>query len=301
MKIAVDIGGTNTRIAHIEKENNKILIIKQEDILTKDISSQEELLKLIDNFSNKNISGLAIAIAGKIINDEVRLTNNHLYLKKNEIEEHYNNEIEITLINDLEGIAYSLSTISKGFILPINTKEQLNLEENIGIIAPGTGLGEAYIRNGEVLASEDGHLKFFPSDSFELNMLKYFIDEKELSYETFLSGEGLVRIYKYFFQLIFNKELTEGILPELITHGAVEDMENENDDNLAIHTIKAFINILKNECENVYCRNNNQGSIVLTGNILNFLYPFLKNLDTPFPLYLLREKDPALYGLGLFL
>jgi glucokinase len=70
----------------------------------------------------------------------------------------------------------------------------------MAVVAPGTGLGEAYlIREGagyRAYPSEGGHADFAPTDTQQAELLRYLLKRFEhVSYERVCSGLGLPNIY----------------------------------------------------------------------------------------------------------
>ena len=73
---------------------------------------------------------------------------------------------------------------------------------NAAVISPGTGLGEAGLYWDGVkhcpFASEGGHAEFGPRNELEIELVNYLEDRLDrVSYESVLSGPGLVNIYKF--------------------------------------------------------------------------------------------------------
>jgi glucokinase len=73
---------------------------------------------------------------------------------------------------------------------------------NAALIAAGTGLGEALLHNvnGRFMPSpsEAGHADFAPRNLRELALAEFFMRERDrVEVETFLSGPGLVNVYRF--------------------------------------------------------------------------------------------------------
>jgi glucokinase len=72
----------------------------------------------------------------------------------------------------------------------------------IAIVAPGTGLGEAYLvwdgSHYRACASEGGHADFAPNNQLEIDLLCYLQDRfGHVSYERVCSGQGIANIYAF--------------------------------------------------------------------------------------------------------
>lgn len=311
MLVTVDIGGTNTRIAQIAENNNFPEIIRIEKYLTKDIATQQGLLEALDDFSQKKITRLSLGVAGPILDDTVSLTNFPLKIIKKEIEDYYHNQIQVSLINDLEATAYSLFVMSEEKTRQLyGKKKSLNLRENIALMTPGTGLGEAYILKETVFSSEGGHCAFAPTDNEETALLSYYLNKgEELSYESLLSGKGFVNIYKYLWHKKYKESYKGNITSMEITKKA---LENSHREAIEWQTLSLYLKILGQEGKNLILKAKALGGLVLTGNILNYLEPIIEEtgylqeaFKTDFllkdtPIYLLKEPEPQLYGLWYY-
>src|SRR5262249_36598606 len=74
---------------------------------------------------------------------------------------------------------------------------------NIAVIAPGTGLGEAFLTwdgtlGYEAHASEGGHTDFAPADDQQIALLRYLgKDATHVSWEHVCSGIGIPTLYHF--------------------------------------------------------------------------------------------------------
>ncbi len=316
--IAIDLGGTNTRMALMENQ----LLIKQHHLLTNSLKSINDLQYTINQLIPDNIDTLTIAIggAGPVIDEQLQLTNYPLIISKREIIEYFTNkykvQLEVYLLNDLEALGYSL------FILQDQDYQQIagpirkpELKGQLALIAPGTGLGEAYILKGEVYPSEGGHTPFAPTNREELELLTYYALKKiNLSYESLLSGTGLVKIYKLLYEQENSKPFKGQLTPESITKLVISDLKNKN--TLEYKAVKIFLHILGHEAKNMVLRLKATDGLFLGGNIVNYLLPLLEKTSyfhTAFlslkqqqkllgnvPIYLITLPDAQLYGLAYY-
>ena len=111
---------------------------------------------------------------------------------------------EVLLLNDLEAIATAVPLLNKKDLVTLN---QGVTEDHgtIAIIAPGTGLGAAFLiwtgTRYKACASEGGHTSFAPRNSQEINLLKFLQKRySHVSFERICSGGQLPNIYDFFLQ-----------------------------------------------------------------------------------------------------
>ena len=316
--ITIDLGGTNTRMALMENQQ----VITEHHFLTKSIKTTADLLASINQLIPDDLDSLTIAIggAGPVIDEQLQLTNYPLKISRREIIEYFTSkykvQLEVYLLNDLEALGYSLFSLKdqdyQQIAGPIRKPE---LKGQLALIAPGTGLGEAYLLKGEVYPTEGGHTPFAPTNKEELELLTYYaLKRTNLSYESLLSGTGLVKIYKVLYEQENNKPFKGQLTPESITKLIISDLKNKN--TLEYKTIKIFLHILGQEARNMVLRLKATDGLFLGGNIANYLLPLLEKTSyfhTAFlsqkqqqklldnvPIYLITLPDAQLYGLAYY-
>ena len=106
------------------------------------------------------------------------------------------------LMNDLEAVASGLPFLGRTDLANLN-RGRPDPEGPVAIIAPGTGLGEAFItREGplhRVHPSEGGHADFAPTDESQVGLLEHLLKRFDhVSYEDVCSGIGIRNIHEYF-------------------------------------------------------------------------------------------------------
>lgn len=109
------------------------------------------------------------------------------------------------LLNDLEAIACGIPILSPDDLHTLNRGEA-DPHGAIAVIAPGTGLGEAYLTwEGEGAAaryrahpSEGGHADLAPHTPLQLELVRYLMERfGHVSCERACSGMGLPNIYAF--------------------------------------------------------------------------------------------------------
>ena len=109
------------------------------------------------------------------------------------------------LINDLEAIASGIPILSSDDLHTLN-QGTVDPEGAIAVIAPGTGLGEAYLTwegqgaHGRYRAhpSEGGHADLAPHSPLQLDLVRYLMERfGHVSCERACSGMGIPNIYDF--------------------------------------------------------------------------------------------------------
>jgi glucokinase len=96
------------------------------------------------------------------------------------------------LLNDLEAIANAVPGLRPEDVEMLSAGQPVE-RANIAVLAPGTGLGEAFLtwEGGEYRAhsSEGGHADFAPADEIQMRLLAFMRQRFDhVSYEHVCSG-----------------------------------------------------------------------------------------------------------------
>jgi glucokinase len=107
----------------------------------------------------------------------------------------------VRLLNDLQAIGYGVPSLGADDLHTLNEGQPVQ-GGAVAIIAPGTGLGEAFLtwdgRRYESHPTEGGHADFAPTDNLQAGLLQYLLERYDhVSYERVCSGLGLPNIYAY--------------------------------------------------------------------------------------------------------
>lgn len=191
--LALDVGGTNLRIALIEIKNKKPIIKKQKNFFTKKVKN---LATVINKF-NKNTSNACIGFAGPIVGNKAKLTNANLSVDLNKLKKETNLK-KVCLINDFHAIGYGVPFLNKSDLLVLNSGKGFNNNVQM-VVGPGTGLGKAYIIENKVYPCEGGLTSVGIENIDEYALLDYLKGKypEQIYYEDIVSGRGLLDIYDH--------------------------------------------------------------------------------------------------------
>jgi glucokinase len=139
-------------------------------------------------------------VAGPVIGGRVQLT----HLPWSLAEEPLARDLGlkgVTLLNDLRAIAYAVPRLQAGEVHTIHAGKP-DPHGAMAVIAPGTGLGEAYLvwSGTEYIAcsSEGGHADFAPADEMQAELWRYvFRQHGHVPCEHVCSGRGIPVIYDF--------------------------------------------------------------------------------------------------------
>jgi glucokinase len=157
---------------------------------------------------------------------------------------------------------------------------------NIGVIAPGTGLGEAFLiwEDGQYRAhgSEGGHSDFAPADDLQIRLLRFMRERFDhVSYERVCSGLGIPHVYDFFGVDEFIPETAEvGARIAAAADRTREIIKAAFDPTMPSLRCKAaidtVISIMGNEAGNLALKVMGTGGIYIAGGIPLHILPGLR-------------------------
>jgi glucokinase len=201
--VAIDIGGTHARFALAEVEEGRV--VRLGEVCTLKTAEHASLQTAWEAFGATLARPLpaaaAIAIAGPVQGEVLKLTNNPWIIRPASLPEQLGAE-RYTLVNDFGAVAHAVARLGdEHFSHLCGPDRPLPREGVISIVGPGTGLGVAQLlRRGaacHVIETEGGHIDFAPLDSLEDRILTQLRQRyRRVSVERVASGMGLTNLYE---------------------------------------------------------------------------------------------------------
>lgn len=201
--VAIDIGGTHARFAPAEVEAGRVLSLGDPCTLrTGDYPGLPEAWEEFRRQTGAGIaSGTAIAFAGPVGGEVLKLTNNEWLLRPDSIA----GELGVSrcrIVNDFGAVAHAVAHLPASELWHLCGPDAPLPEEGlISIVGPGTGLGVAMLlrRQGRnhVIETEGAHTDFAPLDEVEDRILAFLRQRYgRVSVERVVSGTGLANIHE---------------------------------------------------------------------------------------------------------
>jgi glucokinase len=200
MILAGDIGGTNARLAYFQPQNGHLQLVSERVFPSREHRELGEIVTRFVDESGTRPEAACFGIAGPVRNGRVETSNLPWVIEQARLA----NQIHLPatlLINDLEASAWGIGALDQADLIPLNHVSGVPVG-NQGVIAPGTGLGEAGLfwdgTRHLVFACEGGHTDFAPQGELQIELLR-FLQARfgHVSYERILSGPGLVNVYEF--------------------------------------------------------------------------------------------------------
>jgi glucokinase len=195
--LVADVGGTNTRIAlgGADGRLGNLRTVKNDDV--KDLTTilADALAAAVP--SRPRLA--ALAVAGPVDGDEVRLTNRAWKFSRSELCRALELD-ELVVANDFLAVAHALPVLAAADLLPLEA-HGASLDGNLLACGPGTGFGvAALVRGGRepvALASEAGHMRLGAATAEEARVIARLArDRGAVAVEDVLSGNGLVAAHQ---------------------------------------------------------------------------------------------------------
>jgi glucokinase len=198
-----DVGGTHARFALAEIEEGRVLTL-DEPVTLKTAEHASFQLAWQEFGKRKQIdlpNELALAFAGPVGGDLLKLTNNPWVIRPSLIKERLDVD-RYVVVNDFGAVAYAVATLPDDQFRHICGPDRpLPSEGVISIVGPGTGLGVAALLRKpdhyDVIETEGGHVDFAPLDGLEDRILTELRRNfRRVSVERIASGRGLWNLYE---------------------------------------------------------------------------------------------------------
>lgn len=195
-----DIGGTKTVLALISPEQGVRQPLRQATFPSDDYESLEAVIADFLQETDTELVEAVFGVAGPVVGQKAQITNLPWVIDATVIAHRFNIET-VRLLNDLEAIAHAVPHLQADdlFVLNTGTPEP---EGALAVIAPGTGLGEAFLvwndRSYSAYPSEGGHAAFAPVTAEQTALLAYLQPKMGyVSFERVCAGIGIPNLYDF--------------------------------------------------------------------------------------------------------
>lgn len=320
MLLAGDIGGTKTVLALFEETTDDSL--SHPAAKTVFPSDRYDSLEAIiaEFLADKavSISAASFGVAGPVVGGQARITNLSWFIDTAVIRQQLG-ITAVALLNDLESIANAVPYLTPDADLAAINEGTAEPHGAIGVIAPGTGLGEAFLvwqgERYQAHPSEGGHASFSPNTAEQRDLLIYMEERfPHVSFERVCSGSGIPNLYNF---LRDSGRFTEP--PWLRDQLAAATDRTPIIVNTALAgkaeicaaVLNLFIEILAGEAANMALKVLATGGIYLGGGIPPRILPQLQNsrfmeifarkgrfsdLLARIPIHVIRNPEAGLFG-----
>ena len=200
MLLAADIGATKTVLALYSVENGPRHPVIEKELTTADYLNVDDLLQAFLQENDTPIDSAVLGIAAPVKGGRATMINLPWVTSENHLKDVLRTD-QVRLLNDLEATAHAIPILLDEDIHTLHPGTP-QPDAAIAVIAPGTGLGEAFLLpdNGgyRCYPSEGGHADFAPTGMIEIELLRHVSEKYDhVSWERVCSGPGLLNIYNF--------------------------------------------------------------------------------------------------------
>ena len=317
--LVADVGGTKLTMGLIDAHAVPLRIQAQESFKCADGANLTEFLTRFQHKYPHTPRVACIAGAGPVKEDVIAVTNLPWRIASDEIRRM---GYESTyLINDLVAHASAVPHLSGGQVHVL--QEGSPQDGPMGLIAAGTGLGEALIvRSGEryiVNPSEGGHCSFAPGDEEQIALLRFLHRTySHVSWERVVSGKfGFRHIAAFLLEQArtnASSDLKEAVATQEDLGSLIHE-KARGGDPMAMEVIRLFLKLYGAEAGNLALKGFTVGGLFLGGGVIRQLMPFVaqsawidsfcakgrfSQLMRDIPVRVILDQDNALLGAGYY-
>jgi glucokinase len=283
MLLAGDIGGTKTNLAVFASVDALRTPVREATFPSAQYASLELLVRDFLAQGDYQIQKACFGVAGPVIAGKAKITNLPWIMDEGTLQQELGIP-SVHLLNDLVATASGVPLLQADDLYTLNAGQPVK-HGTLAVIAPGTGLGEAFLiwdgTHYRTSPSEGGHVDFAPKNAFEIELLRYMLTRSDhVSYELVCSGMGLPHIYRYLRDVALLDEpeqLAQQIAdledptPLIVTSA----LDSKAPSPRCVATLETFVSILGAEAGNLMLKVLATGGIYLGGGIPPRILSFL--------------------------
>ena len=318
MILAGDVGGTKTLLGLFSRQASRPEPIAVQSFPTRnypDLSHVISAFSTHERVRGTRVRAAAFGVAGPVLGQTATLTNVSFRIDADEISRTFAIP-HVRLLNDLQAMAYSVTALSDSEVHVLQAGEP-KPGGHIGLIAAGTGLGEAAVYRTDAglfpAPTEAGHADWAARNERDVVVLRQLIARLgRAQVEDVLSGRGLVNLHR-------------------VTHqdGDCTAIDNDNDPNApalisnaalerrcagCVEALDIFVSAYGAEAGNLALRTVATGGLFVGGGIApkirsalidgRFMRAFLdkqpfREMLTKVPVKIILNPDAALLGAAI--
>lgn len=282
--LAGDIGGTKTNLAVFTVEDGPLAPIYEKKFASSSYAGLDAIINEFLAETDIQVKRACFGVAGPVVAGRAAITNLPWVIDAEQLQSSCGLKL-VHLINDLAATASAVPYLASDDLHTLNSGNAVS-NGAIAVIAPGTGLGEAFLTwNGSAYSahpSEGGHSDFAPGNEMELDLLRYLQGRYDhVSYEHICSGLGLPNIFDFLNEKEtypepqwLAEQLRQGDPVPVIVNAALDADKNCK---ICSATLDIFVSVLGAEAGNLALKVLATGGVYLGGGIPPRILKVLQN------------------------
>ena len=228
---------------------------------------------------------VCLGVAGPILDGMVRMTNRGWSISTAALQAGFGFKRAL-LRNDLVATAAGIPWLTPADLHELNPGERRH-GAAMAVLAPGSGLGEAFLVPHDELylpcPSEGGHASFAPRNAEQVELLTFMRTRHDhVSAEQVCSGLAIPGLFDF---AATTRPTPDWLRAELaqaadrtpvIVRAAIEAVQGGRPCDLALHTLRLFLDILADEAANLALKTLALGGVFLGGGLAARLLPLIE-------------------------
>lgn len=316
--LAGDIGATKTALALFRLDKGLQNPLAEDTVDNTSGSGFEDIVQTFLDGVDSRPEYACFGVAGPVGNNRVNMTNLDWSLSGDSLQQQLGIR-SVILVNDLVATAMGAVHLPSRSLFTLNAGKR-DPGGAVAVLAPGTGLGEAFlVKNRDrwlPVPSEGGHSSFAPADSMQRRLLQYMTKRySHVSTEMVCSGKWLPFLYAFLCEEQGTVNLLAGLEDPtpIIVEAALEDRARRGE-GAAADTLRLFVNILAAESANLALKVLATGGLYIGGGMPPRILPFLQGTDfmdffsrgdyadmlAAMPVHVILEPKTALFGAAAY-
>jgi glucokinase len=281
MLLAGDIGGTKTLLGLFDSATARPQPITVRSFGTLDFDDLPTMIAEFLRMTNPSasspgaIDAACFGVAGPVIDESAQLTNVPWRVDARQAAARFGLS-RVSLLNDLEAMAYGVTVLRESEVHVLQEGEAMR-GGNIGLIAAGTGLGQALLHNidGHFVpsASEGGHADFAARTEREMTLVRHLTARfGRADVEHVISGRGFFNLHPiaHHQPCVGGVDLDDPNAPAVISRAALERRCAG-----CVETLEMFVEAYGAESGNLALRTVSTGGLFVGGGIAPKILPAL--------------------------
>ena len=285
MLLVADIGATKTDVALVASGLNPRSFLSRRRFPSTDYRSLSAIAREFIAQLDAPVTQACFDVAGPVVGGRARLTNLPWDVSAEALRQELDLE-DVWVINDLAAVAQAVPLLQSTDSHTLNAGKAVE-DGAIAVIAPGTGLGEAFIvRDGAAYRgypSEGGHADFAPTTASQIDLLRYLQQRFEhVSYELVCSGRGIPYLYDFYRDSGHARESSDlaaqlAVIEDRAPLIVESAMRTAAPDALCRAALETFVSVLGAEAGNLALKVVATGGVYIGGGIAPRIVPMLED------------------------
>lgn len=282
--LAGDTGGTKTTMAIHDPSAWPGPPSVRQTLRNRDFKNFTDLVAAFLDDTDLQPTHACFGVAGLVQENRVQLTNLNWSINASDLQQRFTFR-QVDLINDLMATALGATLLPEEKLTLLQAGRG-NPTGTVAVLAPGTGLGEAFAlyRDGSYhpAPSEGGHASFAPRNSLQIELLTFMSQRHaHVSVENVCSGIALPDLFDFMRTKV---TAPDWLLTELqgaedrtppIVKAAVDALHGKRPCETALRTLQLFTDILADEAANLALKTLCHGGLYLGGGLTTRIRPFI--------------------------